>query len=231
MSKKTVAPIERVSIVESIANRLRARILSSDLPEGHQLRQEAIADEYAVSRMPVREALRLLEAQGLVVFHPHRGAVVSRLEPAEIEELFDLRILIEVDMIKRAASRASATDLKACEAALLASETAYDNDDIEDWGERNWAFHMAMYRPAGRDRSLTLAQTLNFNTDRYIRIQLSLGHSSIELAKREHRDLFEAYRQGQGDKAAELLTAHLRHACNDLIEALTAHRFQGRTKV
>lgn len=222
MSKVAIEPIERVSIVDSIADRLRDRILSSDLPEGCQLRQEAVAEEYSVSRMPVREALRQLEAQGLVVFHPHRGAVVSRLEPAEIEELYDLRALIETDLVRRAAPLATPADICASEAALKASEEIYEQRDVGRWGELNWRFHEALYRPANRARSLGIAQTLNFNTDRYIRLQLSLTGRSIERTKQEHRDLFDAYCTGHGDKAAEHLHAHLVHARDALMSRLRA---------
>jgi DNA-binding GntR family transcriptional regulator len=222
MTKAAIEPIERVSIVDSIADRLRDRILSNDLPEGYQLRQEAVAEEYSVSRMPVREALRQLEAQGLVVFHPHRGAVVSRLKPAEIEELYDLRALIETDLVRRAAPLATPADHRASEAALQASEAIYEQRDVGRWGELNWRFHEALYRPANRERSLAIARTLNFNTDRYIRLQLSLTGRSIERTKQEHRDLFEAYRTGDGEEAARHLHDHLVHARDALMSRLRA---------
>jgi DNA-binding GntR family transcriptional regulator len=222
MTKAAIEPIERVSIVDSIADRLRDRILSNDLPEGYQLRQEAVAEEYSVSRMPVREALRQLEAQGLVVFHPHRGAVVSRLKPAEIEELYDLRALIETDLVRRATPLATPADHRASEAALQASEAIYDQRDVGRWVELNWRFHEALYRPANRERSLAIARTLNFNTDRYIRLQLSLTGRSIERTKQEHRDLFEAYRTGDGEEAARHLHDHLVHARDALMSRLRA---------
>ena len=220
MNKRAVEPIARTSIVESIADRLRTRILDGDFQDGEALRQEAIAEAYAVSRMPVREALRQLEAEGLVVFHPHRGAIVSGLEPAEVEELFDLRILIEPDLIRRAAPRASAEDIRACKRALVASEAAFDSRKVARWGEANWKLHEAMYRPAQRRRSLTFVRTLNFHIDRSLRIQLSLTDAALERAKYEHRELFEAYAKGSGTQAAKLLKAHLVAARDALMSAL-----------
>lgn len=220
MISTAIEPIERVSIVDTIASRLRERILSSDLPEGYQLRQEAVAEEYAVSRMPVREALRQLEAQGLVVFHPHKGAVVSRLEPAEIEELYDLRALIETDLIFRAAPLATTADHRAGELALRATEEVYEQGDVGRWGKLNWLYHETLYRPAGRTRSLTIAQTLNFNTDRYIRLQLSLSDVAIERTNEEHRAMFEAYCAGDGEAAAAELSRHLIHARDALMSQL-----------
>lgn len=220
MKRTWVRTVERVSIVDSIAGRLRARILSNDLQEGQQLRQEAIADLYAVSRMPVREALRQLEAEGLVIFHRRRGAVVSKLEPAEVEELFDLRALIEADLIARAAPLAGEADYSACHAALVASEEAYRNRDVASWGELNWEFHQALYRPAGRERSMVLVRTLNLNTDRYVRLQLSLTDSSIEDAKAEHRALFDSYRARDVEASVSMLRRHLAHVRDALVEAL-----------
>ena len=87
--------LERKTVAEAVAEKLRMRILSGALQEGAQLRQEVLAAELGVSRIPLREALRLLEGEGLVTIVPHRGAVVSVRSPDEIGELFDLRVLLE----------------------------------------------------------------------------------------------------------------------------------------
>jgi DNA-binding GntR family transcriptional regulator len=94
--------IQRLTVVDQVADALRARILSGGLPEGRQLRQETLAAELGVSRIPLREAFRRLEAEGLLTIAPHRGAVVSVLSLEEIAELFDLRAMIEPDLIARA---------------------------------------------------------------------------------------------------------------------------------
>lgn len=216
---RAVEPIERKSIVESIADRLRARIVANELPEGDTLRQEAIAEAYAVSRMPVREALRQLEAEGLVVFELNKGAVVSRLRVSEVEELFDLRRLIECDLIERAAPKATEDDFLECRRHLEASELAYADGDVRRWGELNWAFHEALYKPAGRDRSLSLSQMLNLNTDRYVRIQLSLEHAALGRATEDHQGLLDAYEKGDGKLAARLLARHLNTARDALVKA------------
>jgi DNA-binding GntR family transcriptional regulator len=212
-------PIERKSIVESVADRLRVRILDNELAEGDTLRQEAIAAKYAVSRIPVREALRQLEAEGLVVFHRHRGAVVSRLNVNEVGELFDLRILIERDLIRRAVPRADEADLDNCLTHLEASEEAFRSGGVRQWGELNWKFHEALYRPAGRDRSLNLAQMLNLNTDRYVRIQLSLEHAALERAMSDHRRLYKLYSDRDAEGAVAMLDEHLAKARDALVHA------------
>ena len=95
-------PIERFTLAGATLQAIRERILSGAYAEGDPLRQDAIAAELGVSRIPVREALRQLEAEGLVTFSPHRGAVVSTLSLEEIEELFELRADIECELLRRA---------------------------------------------------------------------------------------------------------------------------------
>ena len=77
--------------VEAAAEELRRRILDGEFPEGFQLRQDALAAEFGISRIPIREALFQLEAEGLVIIHPHRGAIVSALSAAEVGEIYALR--------------------------------------------------------------------------------------------------------------------------------------------
>src|SRR3954453_8371035 len=104
-------PIQRQTIASMTVEALRERILRGDYPEGEPLRQDALAEELGVSRIPVREALRQLEAEGLVTFSPHRGAVVSTLSLDEIEELFQLRADIECDLLQRAIPKMTAEQL------------------------------------------------------------------------------------------------------------------------
>src|SRR5262245_22689559 len=95
-------PIRRQTLTSMTADAVRERILRGHYAEGHPLRQELIAAELGVSRIPVREALRQLEAEGLVTFNPHHGAVVSTLSLKQIQEVFELRAEIESDLIRRA---------------------------------------------------------------------------------------------------------------------------------
>jgi len=94
--------IPRQSLATAVADKLREKILNGELREGQQLRQDAIAAELRVSRIPVREALRQLEAEGLVTIIPHRGAVVSALSLEEIEELFEIRAVLECHILRKA---------------------------------------------------------------------------------------------------------------------------------
>ena len=100
MAAHAVQPISRQTLATMTVDSLRESILRGRYPEGQPLRQDAIAEQLGVSRIPVREALRQLESEGLVTFSPHKGAVVSTLSVGEIEELFELRAIIEADLVR-----------------------------------------------------------------------------------------------------------------------------------
>src|SRR5438445_3450214 len=92
--------IPRQSLTSAVADKLRDQIIRGEIPEGAQLRQDAIANQYRVSRIPVREALRQLDAEGLIAIVPNRGAIVPSLSPDDVEELFSIRALLEPEVLK-----------------------------------------------------------------------------------------------------------------------------------
>src|SRR5512133_2256076 len=140
-------PIRRQTRAGMTADAIRERILRGRYPEGEPLRQDAIGIELGVSRIPVREALRQLEAEGLVTFNPHRGAVVSSLSLADIEEVFALRADIECDLIRRALPRLGDGDVRRAREILDAYDRALRDGEVAAWGALNWQFHAALYAP------------------------------------------------------------------------------------
>jgi DNA-binding GntR family transcriptional regulator len=203
-----ILPIQRQTLTGMTLEALRERILHGVYPEGEPLRQDAIADELGVSRIPVREALRQLEAEGLVTFNPHRGAVVSTLSLSEIEELFELRALIELDLLRRAMPRVAHEDVVRAKEILDAYETALRNGDVASWGEMNWQFHSTLLAPADRPFTLGVAQRLHQQCDRYLRMQLALTHGELR-ANEEHRAILAAVRKKDVRRAGELLREHI----------------------
>src|SRR5215218_10009335 len=140
-SELVLLPIKRQTLTGMTADAIRERILRGRYPEGQPLRQDAIGAELGVSRIPVREALRQLEAEGLVTFSPHRGAVVSRLSLGEIDEVFELRSTIEPDLLRRAMPRLTKQQLDRADNVLDRYATALQSGDVAMWGELNWEFH------------------------------------------------------------------------------------------
>lgn len=214
----------RKTIPEALAEALRERILNGEIREGHQLRQDALAEEYDVSRMPVREALRQLEAEGLVVFHTHKGAVVTEPSLDEIGEMFDLRAMLEPDLLKRAMAKMTEDALARAHEALKDMEVAYQTGDVQSWGSANWTFHHALYAPSGRVHTLGLVQTINYQTDRYIRLQLLLTEGGLKQAEEDHRQIFALCQAGEARQAVAYLKQHIEHAKKTLLASMKKAR-------
>ncbi|MGH9487286.1 MAG: GntR family transcriptional regulator [Terriglobales bacterium] len=219
--------IPRQSLASAVAEKLRDKIILGELAEGAQLRQDMIAAELQVSRIPVREAFRELLAEGLISITPNRGAVVSALEPAEVEELFQMRAVLEPEVLRASIPRLREAHLAAAAAIherfrseLLRTEA------VSAWGRLNSQFHAALYAGAALPQFQAVLRTINNNGDRYTRLQLFLtaGH---ERAVEEHQRLLELCRARDADAACELLVRHVRHAGASLRQLLEARRRGG----
>jgi DNA-binding GntR family transcriptional regulator len=211
--------LQRQTVVESAAEELRRRILAGEFRAGEALRQDALAEEFGISRIPVREAFRQLAAEGLVTIHAHRGAVVSTLSPEEIAELFDLRALLEPDLIRRAVPRMTEADFAEVARILSEYSAAIDRSDLNAWGELNTEYHLALYRPAARVQTLALVRTLLANTDRYTRLQLAVA-GGTDRAKAEHAELLEICRRGASEEAARFTRRHVMEVKRDLLRLI-----------
>jgi DNA-binding GntR family transcriptional regulator len=219
------AHIARQTVSGQVLEALRDRILSGAYPEAEPLRQDALAAELGVSRIPIREALRQLEAEGLVAFSPHCGAVVSSLSVSEIEELFELRGLVESELIREAVPLLTPDDMARADTILDAYESAFERRDIGEWGALNWRYHSTLLSAADRPLTLGILHRLHNQSDRYTRMQLALTHGE-DRASGEHRQIAAAVRAGDAAQASELLRRHIVDAGRSLTEFLRVHRDQ-----
>lgn len=219
--------IQRQSLPSAIADRLRDKILRGHFRAGEQLRQQAIAAEFEVSRIPVREALRQLEAEGLITINDHRGAVVSALSPDEIQELFDIRAALECSTLRHAVPRLTEEDLSRAEQILKAYEAALgDESDFDVWGELHWQFHSTLYAAAKRAHFMSIIQTVNNNADRYIRLHILFSRDAHRHATDEHRAILELCRQRDAEAASQLLESHITEAGREMKEFIKRQRAQ-----
>jgi len=215
--------IIRQTVTDLALVALREKILRGQYKEGQPLRQDALAAELGVSRIPVREALRQLEAEGLVTFSSHVGAVVSSLSLAEIEELFELRGLLESEVLRIAIPRLTSGDLDRADAILNAYEAAFERHDVAQWGALNWRFHSTLLAAANRPLTLGVLGNLHNQSDRYMRMQLALTRGEGR-ASGEHRAILEAVRRRRIDSACAQLREHIVSAGDRLIDFLRVHR-------
>jgi len=201
---------------ERVARQIRERILAGRYPGGTILRQEELAAELGVSRMPVREALRQLAAEGLLILHPHRGAVVAELSLAELEEIYEMRAALEPLALRLAIPRLGKGQLGEAEDALDEAERVHDGQRLS---QLNWRFHAALYRPADRPRLLSTIELLHLNVDRYMRMILTVMQHR-EQSNLEHRLLLEACRAREVERASRLLQQHILEAGQRLVRFL-----------
>jgi len=193
----------------AVAEEIRRRILDGRYPTGMKLHQDMLAAEFDISRIPVREALVHLDAQGLVTIAPQRGATVSPLSRERIAETLELRALVEPHLVRLSAARMTAENLAGLDATLAEYDAAIAEKRVDLWGELNTRFHLELYARAERPRALAVVTTLLHESDRYTRVQLSLSVEYQRRAQAEHRNLVRLCRAGSADLAADLLRQHI----------------------
>lgn len=191
---------------------LRAAILSGNLAPGAPLRQDRLAASLGISKIPVREALLRLVAEGLVSVEANRGFTVAQLEAGEAEEVLDIRAVLECRAILLAVPLMC--DAAITEASAILDE-AESTSSIDRWGELNWAFHAALYRSADRPKLAQLIRQTSNQTERYIRVLIS-NSDYRSIAEREHRTILAACALRNGEAASALLGQHIRQT-GDLI--------------
>lgn len=216
--------IPRQSLTSAVADKLRDQIIRGEIGEGSQLRQDAIATQYQVSRIPVREALRQLEAEGLITIVPNRGAVVPALSPDDIEELFAIRALLEPEVLKRSIPYLTEEDFSEAEAILRRYVSELRREDhVSGWGRLNWQFHSTLYSRANQPRFMAVIRNVNNSGERYTRLQLYLTHG-IQRANEEHHRILELCRQRDVAGACKLLREHIDYAGQSLKQAVYQRR-------
>lgn len=199
-------------LTELIATTLRGEILHGQLPSNLPLRQDEIAARFGVSKIPVREALYQLKAEGLVTFFPNRGAVVAELSSADVDEIYLMRSALETLALRRAIPHLTVANLAQAESVLDAID---HEQDVARWGELNWQFHAILYQPANLPRLMEAVRVLHINVARYLVIFL-VGLEYQTTSQREHRAILQACRQGNETQAVALLADHLQAAATKL---------------
>jgi DNA-binding GntR family transcriptional regulator len=200
------------SLSETLYGSLREKVLSGSLPPGSELRQELIARQFGVSRVPVREAMNRLQAEGLIVRRPRRGFVVTSLDIPEIIEIFELRMVLEQHAIDTATRLRTEADVRAVEELLLAMEAVDPASEtfVSDWLDINRSFH-------GRLAGITA--NLRDTIEPYVRIESFLTADFTE-ATLEHRELFAAFRECAPNRAGALSRDHCLSTMNRLLDGI-----------
>ncbi len=195
---------------------IRKSIADGSLAEGEPIRQDDVAKMFNVSKIPVREALKRLESEGLVEFHRNRGAVVTSLTEPEIAEIFETRAILESNILRLAVPQLTEATLQKAEAYCQAFG---QENDVGRWSTLNWLFHSSLYEDARRPYMVNLVRSINERLERYLRVQLTLSHGH-ETADREHVAILAACRSRDAATASDLLYTHIMKAGHSLLQHL-----------
>ncbi len=207
---QTLSHSIHLTTAEQVAYAVRQEIINGKLAAGAPIRQEELAAAHSVSRMPVREALRLLEAEGLVTIYPGRGTFVNRPTPQDIREIYEIRILLECDAIGRAIPNLSRGALGTAEDIYDAMSTATDGTTF---GQLDVQFHTTLYTPSQRPRLLQLITTLRNQVTQALYSTAPLNTFG-PIAQPEHRAILDACHAGDADTAVAAVRTHLTSSAN-----------------
>jgi DNA-binding GntR family transcriptional regulator len=235
----TQAAEGRRALVDKLAATLQSRVLSGELVSGTRLRQEALAEEFGVSRTPIREALRKLQASGLVELRPHRGALVRAPSAREIRDAYEVRAELEGLAGELAAQRIHQGQLdrlheiqaqfrealaRMMQARSDGGSSAVADEELERWRRANDGFHQQIQKAAANDVLVSMLTHLHRSFPRDL-TRTVLGESATLLAENvhEHEAILEAIEQRSAADARRLMVQHVRHA-----GALVTLRFEQR---
>ena len=186
-----------------ILENVRNAILQGTLEAHTLVRQDELAAAYGVSRMPIREAICVLEAEGLVISRPNRGSVVAPLDPEDAEEIFDVRTALESLALRRSIPRLSDIQKKQAIAALEKLEQAGGKEN----SAAHRAFHLSLHAAAGNRIVRLIGQHIDA-ADRYLRLEATLA-GTLDKDRREHRAILDATLAGDVAVATRLIEQHV----------------------
>jgi DNA-binding GntR family transcriptional regulator len=194
--------------VADVSDWLRDRILDNHYAAGEWIRQDAIAEACGTSRIPVREALRQLESEGLVTLHPNAGARVSAFNFAELSEVYSMRERVEPFAVTVSIPQLTAHDIEILEELATELDQATEAHDLSRWIEVDRTFHLRLLSGAPK-RTLRVIDSLWNATHQYRRRYVGMP-SRLITARYEHALLLEAVRSGETEDAELLLHLHIR---------------------
>lgn len=205
---------------QAVLAELRRAILSGDLTPGSQIIQESLAEQFGVSRVPIREALRILEGEGQISYIPHRGYFVAHLSLDELLEIQRIRELIEPEAVRKALPRLNDEDVGRMQEAFDEMQEAAQRGDIAGMNSAHIRFHFALFEACDMTRLVRIMRQLWEASDPY-RAVYHGDEAYRKAAQREHRQIFGAAKARDKRALLMLLSEHRQHTVDRLKEPLT----------
>jgi DNA-binding GntR family transcriptional regulator len=208
---------------DDIVHLLQQAIVRGIFAPGQALRQDELATLFHVSKIPVREALRTLEANGFVQLLINRGALVKALTLGQLRDAFELRMLVEPHLMRTAAPLLTATDLDEADRLIAAMD---DAGHAWAFSELNGRFHDLLYRAADKPLSKQILAMLQGHIQRMSFMQLSLAGFN-RSSNEDHRLIVAACRRGDSEAAAQAVAAHVEGVKDIVLELYARHQAHG----
>ncbi|NPV70023.1 MAG: GntR family transcriptional regulator [Firmicutes bacterium] len=204
---------------EVVYRALREHIVNGDLEPGTRLLQKKIAEELGVSEIPVREAIRQLQAEGLVVVTPHSGAEVASFRPEEIEEALAIRGVLEGFAARTAVGRAAPGAIAELRSILDNMGRCVENDDRANYGILNHEFHTKLYALSPYPKLQKMIEEIWYGAERS-RSVFKLAPERLRPSHQEHLAILEALEKGEEERVEELVRLHRSNASRSLLDSV-----------
>jgi len=206
---------------------LKQKIVDNEFLPGSPIRESDVAGTLNMSRAPVREALRELEMEGVVVSYPSRGSFVSAITPYDVEEIYELRMLLEVWALEKGFSRITTEDLDRFEMDFNAPNEPFN---WEFYHDTDRAFHQMIIDKSGSRRVAMFMTMLNAQVERVRRFSARDSGRGSQERTAEHLHIIECIRSGDLEVSKEALCFHLRNVANSAIEAWKMMDYQTHSR-
>ncbi|MFJ1747712.1 GntR family transcriptional regulator [Streptomyces sp. NPDC088116] len=192
---------------DALTGELRRLIVEGVYPPGHRLVQDELADRFGVSRIPLREAMRTLASEGLLRSTPGRGTFVTALDLDEIDEIYNLRRLVEPSFAEHVTERVSRRDIGRFDSMATEMERVAETE-ADSWSRTNLAFHLDMYRLSRLPLRYEIISGMYHRLEPYSRFYVH-GTSAYERVQREHAAMVQALADGDAEELARQIVAHI----------------------
>ena len=213
------APPSRRSLSDGVVARLRSAIVRGTFAPGQRLNEAELAEAFSVSRGPIREALTVLDREGLLKVERHRGAWVTLLSRRDIDEIYELRLALERLAMERAARLATNEDCAAMADVIDLLRDAVERQDVFDTVALDVRFHDHIYRAARHDRLYQSWALLRPQIETFLNSRPSDQNAYLDQAVREHTELLDVIRRHARDEAVTMIESHI-HSAYDRVSKL-----------
>lgn len=217
---------EYLPLRDVVFNTLRRAILKGELKPGERLMEIALAERLGVSRTPIREAMRKLELEGLVVMIPRRGAQVANITEKDLNDVLEVRIALEKMAIEKACELITEEQLEELNNAAKEFEKAIDEENVVKLAEVDVAFHDIIYKASGNVRLNQVLNNLKEQIYRY-RVEYLKDEDTRNDLITEHEHIYNAIKERDAEKAMEITFQHIENQRRAIIQTINAERMDG----